>query len=154
MHLISRTECWYTGIRRNQTEFQVSHLPLDIKGSLYIVLMRISFLPDEIRDREDCKWGYECRTQHAKLDHAKRLNHLCVKTAEWNNPLKIKLITFQKDLSKPSSAVTQPRNLRKSTALADQSMIYWLDSIPDLDYNSFTMRMFKLIMKRTQKKGF
>lgn len=37
-------------------------------------------LPVEIRNRPDCHWGRECRTQWNKPHHAERFNHACERT--------------------------------------------------------------------------
>ncbi|GAQ83830.1 hypothetical protein KFL_001640050 [Klebsormidium nitens] len=37
-------------------------------------------LPAPYSTRPDCWWGWECRTQRHKVDHATRLNHVCGRT--------------------------------------------------------------------------
>ncbi|PIA28034.1 hypothetical protein AQUCO_07300010v1 [Aquilegia coerulea] len=34
-------------------------------------------LPPDVSAREDCWYGYECRTQHHSEEHARRRNHVC-----------------------------------------------------------------------------
>ncbi|CAA6660608.1 unnamed protein product [Spirodela intermedia] len=34
-------------------------------------------LPPDASNREDCWYGYACRTQHRNADHAKKRNHVC-----------------------------------------------------------------------------
>ncbi|XP_011007995.1 PREDICTED: E3 ubiquitin-protein ligase CHFR [Populus euphratica] len=36
-----------------------------------------NLLPPEAADREDCWYGYACRTQHHNEDHARKRNHVC-----------------------------------------------------------------------------
>ncbi|EPS71411.1 hypothetical protein M569_03344, partial [Genlisea aurea] len=35
------------------------------------------WMPPEAREREDCWYGYACRTQHHNEQHARRWNHVC-----------------------------------------------------------------------------
>ena len=37
-------------------------------------------LPEGIRNRPNCHWGRECRTQSCKPHHAERFNHICERT--------------------------------------------------------------------------
>jgi len=39
-----------------------------------------SELPPDVARRKDCWWGWDCRTQHHNLDHARKLNHVCEAT--------------------------------------------------------------------------
>uniref|UniRef100_A0A453HHX4 Aprataxin and PNK-like factor PBZ domain-containing protein n=1 Tax=Aegilops tauschii subsp. strangulata TaxID=200361 RepID=A0A453HHX4_AEGTS len=34
-------------------------------------------LPADAADRDSCWYGFMCRTQHHRQDHAKKLNHVC-----------------------------------------------------------------------------
>ncbi len=50
---------------------------------LYIYRVSIQgFLPKEVRERPNCWYGNECRTQIHKQDHAKKYNHICDKRAD------------------------------------------------------------------------
>ncbi|KAI8583044.1 hypothetical protein K450DRAFT_223950 [Umbelopsis ramanniana AG] len=71
-------------MRLNKTTSVCTSCANDIKDRLLINWFKKTTdgIPAEVRHREDCKWGYECITQHKSLDHAKLYNHLCVKTAE------------------------------------------------------------------------
>ncbi|GAB2256918.1 hypothetical protein Droror1_Dr00022977 [Drosera rotundifolia] len=35
------------------------------------------WIPPDVSDRENCWYGYACRTQHHSVDHARRRNHVC-----------------------------------------------------------------------------
>ena len=37
-------------------------------------------LPASVKNRPDCHWGKNCRTQQHKPDHAKHYNHVCEQT--------------------------------------------------------------------------
>lgn len=41
------------------------------------ISMPRSLLPPEASTREDCWYGYACRTQHHSYDHARKRNHVC-----------------------------------------------------------------------------
>jgi len=41
------------------------------------VSMPRNLLPPDAADRESCWYGFMCRTQHHRPDHAKKLNHVC-----------------------------------------------------------------------------
>ncbi|RWR85538.1 E3 ubiquitin-protein ligase CHFR [Cinnamomum micranthum f. kanehirae] len=43
----------------------------------YRVSMPKHLLPPDASQREDCWYGYECRTQHHSEDHAQKRNHVC-----------------------------------------------------------------------------
>jgi len=47
----------------------------------YRVAMKVNdILPITMRNREDCYYGRQCRTQYTKLGHAQKLNHACEQT--------------------------------------------------------------------------
>jgi len=60
---------------------QQSHLLID--DDLIGLLMTIDdpflfqLLPPDAVNRESCWYGFMCRTQHHRPDHAKKLNHVC-----------------------------------------------------------------------------
>ncbi|KMT13369.1 hypothetical protein BVRB_4g084060 [Beta vulgaris subsp. vulgaris] len=41
------------------------------------VSLPIHDLPPEALNRDDCWYGYACRTQHHSIDHARKRNHVC-----------------------------------------------------------------------------
>lgn len=43
-------------------------------------------LPPEAQQREDCWYGYACRTQHHNEDHARKRNHVCRPTRGTRTP--------------------------------------------------------------------
>ncbi|CAO2143451.1 unnamed protein product [Urochloa humidicola] len=43
----------------------------------YRVSMPRNLLPPDAVNRESCWYGFTCRTQHHRPDHAKKLNHVC-----------------------------------------------------------------------------
>ncbi|KAJ8631033.1 hypothetical protein MRB53_024356 [Persea americana] len=43
----------------------------------YRVSMPKRLLPPDASQREDCWYGYDCRTQHHSEDHAQKRNHVC-----------------------------------------------------------------------------
>ncbi|XP_020541383.1 uncharacterized protein LOC105650262 [Jatropha curcas] len=53
----------------------------DYLVSFLLYWFRISlprhYLPPEARNREDCWYGFECRTQHHNEEHARKRNHVC-----------------------------------------------------------------------------
>jgi E3 ubiquitin-protein ligase CHFR len=45
------------------------------------VAMKLNdILPITMRNREDCYYGKQCRTQYTKPGHAQKLNHACEQT--------------------------------------------------------------------------
>lgn len=50
------------------------------------VAMPKYLLPPEASQREDCWYGYLCRTQHHSVDHARKRNHVCRPTRVPANP--------------------------------------------------------------------
>ncbi|KAL0449911.1 UNVERIFIED_CONTAM: hypothetical protein Slati_1547500 [Sesamum latifolium] len=47
------------------------------KGNIVFVVGPSNFLPPEAVQREDCWYGYACRTQHHNEEHARKRNHVC-----------------------------------------------------------------------------
>ncbi|KAL8159616.1 hypothetical protein V2J09_001153 [Rumex salicifolius] len=43
----------------------------------YRVTLPVLLTPKDLPKREDCWYGYGCRTQHHSVDHARKRNHVC-----------------------------------------------------------------------------
>ena len=43
-------------------------------------MKKSDILPVVLRNRDDCYYGKQCRTQYTKPGHAQKLNHACVQT--------------------------------------------------------------------------
>ncbi|KAL4183439.1 hypothetical protein AMTRI_Chr11g98250 [Amborella trichopoda] len=44
---------------------------------VYDFLIALQFFPPDAANREDCWYGYTCRTQHHNTEHARKRNHVC-----------------------------------------------------------------------------
>ena len=57
-------------------------IPAVFKSLVYEYRKRIdkNSLPEEIKNRKDCHWGKNCKTQSHNLLHCKKFNHVCDQT--------------------------------------------------------------------------
>lgn len=56
----------------------VNHLGWYCKLQYFLMLVSyLQHLPGDAVQREDCWYGYTCRTQHHSEDHARKRNHVC-----------------------------------------------------------------------------
>lgn len=65
---------WFrvTSPRHVSLSFQFTYLCIN---RILIILLLPQHLPGDARD--DCWYGYSCRTQHRSEDHARKRNHVC-----------------------------------------------------------------------------
>ena len=52
----------------------------DLAYQFRVHMKQDDITPALMRNRGDCYYGRECRTQHTKLQHAQKFNHACDQT--------------------------------------------------------------------------
>ncbi|CAK7328560.1 unnamed protein product [Dovyalis caffra] len=63
----------------NKREIDRTRMPLN---HAEMIAVGTHLLPPDAANREDCWYGYACRTQHHNEDHARKRNHVCRPTKE------------------------------------------------------------------------